>query len=140
MASSKDTRVLFVQYRPGAASHKSNDDGEISQQKHAAREYHRKAKQRRQTLKQMNGHPNDSTSQTSESPEIVPVRPAKVSTVQKRRTTEYPTRDRSISLPLSPRNLLGAGRIDPMNSLPISDMSPYAQEMLDYCELQPPLQ
>lgn len=138
MASSKDTRVLFVQYRPGAVSHRSHDDGEISQQKHAAREYHRKAKQRRQTLKQMNGHTSNgttpSTSSTSESPEVVSARTATPSTVQTRQSSMSSIRDRSVSLPESPRNLLGAGRIDPMNSLPVSDMSPYAKEMLDFCE------
>ncbi len=138
MASSKDIRVLFVQYRPGATSHQSRD-GDISQQKHAAREYHRKAKQRRQPHKQMTGHNANSTtlstSSTSRSPEMTSVRVADPSTQMRHEPPICSIRGRAGLLPESPRNLLGARRVDPMNSLPISDMSSYAQEMLDICEL-----
>ena len=84
----------------------------------------------------MNGHTSDgataSTSSTSESPEVVSVRTAVSLVCQKRELSVCSIRERSVSLPESPRNLLGAGRIAPMNSLPISNMSPYAQEMLDF--------
>jgi hypothetical protein len=113
MASSRDTRVLFVPYRPGRAGQKVPDDGEISQQKHAAREYHRKAKEIRHTLKQQQH------SKHSEKGNNAPQTPA--------------TGNSGISLPLSPRSILGAGRIDPLNSLPINDTSPHAKEMFDFC-------
>ena len=142
MAPSKDTRVLFVPYRPGTTTRKYHDAGEISQQKHAAREYHRKAKQRRQTLKDTSSSSyasyNGSISSTSESPEFRSVQTARPSTYWRSESTVSSTRDRSVSLPMSPRNILGAGRIDPMNSLPLSDMSPYAQEMLDFCRFLSP--
>jgi hypothetical protein len=114
MASSRDTRVLFVPYRPGRAGQKVPDDGEISQQKHAAREYHRKAKVIRHTLKQQQ------TPKQSEKGNNIAQTPT--------------TAKAGISLPLSPRSILGAGRIDPLNSLPVNDTSPHAKEMFDFCK------
>lgn len=48
MAMSSETNILFVPYRPLYSSkQRSSDSSTISQQKHAAREYHRKAKSQR---------------------------------------------------------------------------------------------
>jgi hypothetical protein len=140
MATSRDTRVLFVPYRPGLVRQHSYENGEISQQKHAAREYHRKAKQRRQCSKKVTSQPaifrQKSDSEASQSPgsqDHVPVRPRTASTSLSIALHDIPTRDRSVSSPILPHDWLGAGSLDPMNSLPISNMSPYAQRMLDFC-------
>lgn len=105
------TNVLFVPYRPGKAAIKLS--GEISQQKHAAREYHRKVKQRRNGTKQSIA---DDTNFNVHTEVRVPLQRA-------RSATALPTP--SLTSP-------GGGKADPFNSFAVTDMSPYAQEMLDY--------
>ena len=107
------TNILFVPYSPDRRSAKSL--GEISQQKHAAREYHRKAKHRRQTS----------------SPPIAD--DATFCRASEATKALHRTTSTGLSTVAVTGNL-GAGWADPFDSLPVSSMSSYAQKMLHYCE------
>ena len=124
------TNVFFVPYRPTSKSKKfsSADEPEISQQKHAAREYHRKAKIER--VAKLNALHNQRARSTS------------VAAAQ--------TQPDSSSRPLLPRNRTfqndqdydksfavfdaGTGQLDPFNACVPSGVPSYALDILDYGE------
>src|ERR1700742_4673483 len=121
------TNVFFVPYRPHSKSAKSPSDDEpvISQQKHAAREYHRKAKlERHAKLSALHSHHARSIS--------VPV---------------AESQSDSSSRPLLPRHKsfqdgqdytksfavfdAGTGQLDPFNACVPSGVPPYTLDILD---------
>ena len=127
------TQVLFIPY--GAKASGKKDPGTISQQKHAAREYHRKAKLKR--LSQRDGEKpanlvrKDSSSDDGQS-------------IASSSRSGTPLNDRSSSLGYSsqqqlshrrlpsPNTVLGAARTDPFDSKPVKDLSPHVHYMIDY--------
>lgn len=124
------TNVFFVPYRPNSKSKKSPSlqEPEISQQKHAAREYHRKAKIER--LAKLNAFHNPQARSTS-----VPA------------LQSYPE---SSSRALLPRNRsfqneqeyddsfavfdAGTGQLDPFSTFVPPGRPSYALDILDYGE------
>jgi hypothetical protein len=121
--ASGDTQVLFVPYRGSAPDKKP--PGGISQQKHAAREYHRKAKLKRQTSNQNSQSPEPRSTPPSAAPKTI-CRSTSRSSTSSHENVEL------ISRGPSPVSLLGAGRIDPFDSQPVKDLVPHAHEMVDY--------
>ncbi|ETN38187.1 uncharacterized protein HMPREF1541_06218 [Cyphellophora europaea CBS 101466] len=122
-----DTQVLFVPYRGGKPTKKSA--GQISQQKHAAREYHRKAKLKRQSQKPKQPPPDTrrSESVTSDSHTTASKDDASASSSTELSCSLSPSTRNS-----SPVSVLGAGRVDPFDSRPVKDLTPYAHQMADY--------
>ncbi|RMZ91674.1 hypothetical protein DV736_g1092, partial [Chaetothyriales sp. CBS 134916] len=119
MDGKQKTRVLFVRYQPGRpSSHSSN--GEISQQKHAAREYHRKAKEKRRSARQAEDTANDEA--------LAQAGPLMGSTHK----VMLPRSKSTQALVPSPARGLGGGSVDPFNSYTVKDLSPHAHRMLDY--------
>jgi hypothetical protein len=130
--SAHRTQVLFVPYR-GAKDNKEKN-GEISQQKHAAREYHRKAKLKRQALKSKD-RSRDTIRSKSDASETKSVASASDSSLTLSSRSVSPTTISSTSPARrepSPVSVLGAGRVDPFDSQPVKDLTPCVHEMVDY--------
>jgi hypothetical protein len=152
-SSAGGTKVLFVPYRPSSASSSSTapsfrqtriplseeDDAHISQQKHAAREYHRKAKlQRYGDLGPSKKKPprRRSTKVESSWEDGKGRSPPKQDALSlgrghdglpdgtKARGVEYHS--------FVPRAELGAGQLDPFSAVVPKDLSPYHSEMLEH--------
>ena len=131
------TQILFVPYRGAKDSKRS--DGQISQQKHAAREYHRKAKLRRQAQRSRDRSPDNKRSK-SDASETSSIPSATESLRTSSSRSVSPTAIISISSASrkpSPVSVLGAGRIDPFDSQPVKDLTPCVHEMVDYGENGP---
>lgn len=140
-----ETRVLFIPYRPSQSS-KQAPETEISLQKHAAREYHRKAKLLRHAARpsRLAAHPRGQTKQTRTRSNALPTRepqnlgddedtPA-ISRRARRQnfpgTNAFRIRRYTPSSP-SPHDI-GVGQLDPF-SVSIRRNAPrYVQEMLDH--------
>lgn len=126
------TQVLFVPYSGGQGTKKST--GEISQQKHAAREYHRKAKLKRQA--QRSRHRSaDTAGSNSDSAESRSLASKDHASFTLASRSVSPSRLNSVSpgpRNTSPVSLLGAGRIDPFDSQPVKDLTPCVHQMIDY--------
>jgi hypothetical protein len=124
------TNVFFIPYRPQSKSKKPSADHApgISQQKHAAREYHRKAKLDRLT-KQNARHPHHgrsasvpvSHSQSEPSSRLLIARSKSVPGDE-----EY---DESLVIARA-----GTGQLDPFNACVPSGVPAYALDILDYGE------
>jgi hypothetical protein len=124
------TEVLFVPYR-GAKDKKSA--GEISQQKHAAREYHRKAKLKRQAQKSKTSP--DAIRSKNTSSESLALSSRADSSLSSTSRSVSPATNISASPERrnpSPVSVLGAGRVDPFDSQPVKDLTPCVHEMVDY--------
>ncbi|RMD44308.1 hypothetical protein DV735_g910, partial [Chaetothyriales sp. CBS 134920] len=128
MDGKQKTRVLFVRYEPGrSSSHSTN--GEISQQRHAAREYHRKAKAKRQSTRPVvnaaiatkaakaanDGDPGQAGP---------PARPTHKAILPRSARSQAPV------LPL--KREPGGSSADPFNCYTVKDLTPHAHQMLDY--------
>lgn len=132
--ASFDTQVLFIPYRGKTKAKK--DVGAISQQKHAAREYHRKAKLRKQSQQSSDRPPNinrtdsysdDGSNLTALSRSASPDDALSNVTSSSTAISEY-----SCTRTPSPVSQLGAGRIDPFDSAPVKDLTPHVHHMIDY--------
>ncbi|RMZ77112.1 hypothetical protein DV737_g4534, partial [Chaetothyriales sp. CBS 132003] len=119
MDGKQKTRVLFVRYQPGRSSSPSSN-GEMSQQRHAAREYHRKAKERRRSTRKVEDATNDEALAQAD-PLVGSIRKAVL-----------PLSKSNQALGPFPARALGGGRVDPFNSYTVKDLSPHAHQMLDY--------
>lgn len=137
--ASFNTQVLFIPYRGNSAGKKDKDVGAISQQKHAAREYHRKAKLKKQSqrAKDKNAHDADrkdsggSISDDGQIPGSSSDRSVSPST-EKSSHIECPILALQCSRTPSPVTLLGAARTDPFDTRPVKDLTPYVHHMVDY--------
>ncbi|OAP54972.1 hypothetical protein AYL99_10672 [Fonsecaea erecta] len=118
------TNVFFVPYRPNSRSPKpSSGEPAMSQQKHAAREYHRKAKLER--LAKLNAiHNRDARSSSEDPPPDVPSRPPL------HRNQSFPS-DRDLNRTFAVFDV-GTGIFDPFNASVPSGVPSYALEILDY--------
>jgi hypothetical protein len=138
--ASFNTQVLFIPYRGNSVGKKDKDSGPISQQKHAAREYHRKAKLKKQSQRANqnksldNGHgetSNDdgqilgSSSQRSVSPGSTEGSSHISSHIELLNSGQC-------SRTPSPMSRLGAGRVDPFDTKPVKDLTPHVHHMVDY--------
>ncbi|KIW10151.1 hypothetical protein PV08_11112 [Exophiala spinifera] len=123
------TNIMFVPYRqatPKKPEQASEFDDEISTQKHAAREYHRKAKMMRQqadSSTQGKRHPRKKT-QTTKDQTPTAARPNKESV---RRAAHEDSHASNLEV-IDP----GAGQLDPFNIVVPNNVPSYALEMLDY--------
>ncbi|KIW94709.1 uncharacterized protein Z519_04686 [Cladophialophora bantiana CBS 173.52] len=118
------TNVFFVPYRPHSKSKKPPSDASaISQQKHAAREYHRKAKLER--LAKLNAIHNRHARSSSADPQ-----PGASSRPLLLRNKSFPTDedyDRTFAV-----FDVGTGKLDPFNACVPSGVPSYALDILDY--------
>jgi hypothetical protein len=127
MAPSKEvTNILFVPYRQSSSNKaklSATVGDDISPQKHAAREYHRKAKVTRQQAESgaQNKRHSRKKHQPSESRQNAGSHPKKESVLEE----EGQTKTLEVIDP-------GAGRLDPFNIVLPSNVPSYVMEMLDY--------
>jgi hypothetical protein len=128
-----NTQVLFVPYRGVSPGKAKSDAGSISQQKHAAREYHRKAKLKR-LVQQTQTRCSDSDA-TSDAPDCLDEAGQHTESrdrkSRQRRRRPSPQSSTASNTP-SPQSLLSAGRTDPFDSAPVKDLSPHVHQMIDY--------
>lgn len=132
MAPTAGINVLFVPYRPPFSSEQGpiDDEPQTSLQKHAAREYHKKAKLQRLA----GGKPakQQKPSKGSASYENSLYSSSRRSLLPRHHGSFNEPRDRKAS---SISNLeLGAGKLDPFNVSVPRDLSPYVLEILDHCK------
>lgn len=138
MASRTDTKLLFIPYRPTCGTKEAPTGSDISLQKHAAREYHRKAKLARLARAYANSsHPmRDSGTVFHERPRKGPQYQAAHGTSTSDSDTRpgdenaFPFRTEAVRRP-SPVEV-GVGQLDPFNVLIRRDVPHYVQEMLDH--------
>ncbi|OAG45406.1 hypothetical protein AYO21_00040 [Fonsecaea monophora] len=118
------TNVFFVPYRPHSKSKKpSSGEPAISQQKHAAREYHRKAKLER--LAKLNAiHNRDARSASESPPPGISSRPP---LLRNKTFPEDDIRNRTFAV-----FDVGTGVLDPFNACIPSGVPSYALDILDY--------
>ncbi|KAI1626939.1 hypothetical protein EDD37DRAFT_239710 [Exophiala viscosa] len=127
------TNILFVPYQQASAGKKtkqgSGNGDEISPQKHAAREYHRKAKIRQLAnpgmLHKRHSHRKHTTEKHQPSGD------------DQHRTTSQRSKKESVPKEKKQHNRLstidpGAGHLDPFNIVLPNNVPSYALEMLDY--------
>ena len=140
-----ETRVLFIPYRPTSASEQAASRAEISLQKHAAREYHRKAKLSRQgkpktkdsrRRRQSTGSRKPSQTSSTEDPQLLgknesPRAPSPMPPCQSLPgTNAFLIKPPTTFCPL-PIDV-GVGKLDPFNVSIRRDVPRYALEMLDH--------
>ncbi|OAL33855.1 hypothetical protein AYO20_06866 [Fonsecaea nubica] len=118
------TNVFFVPYRPHSKSKKpSSGEPAISQQKHAAREYHRKAKLER--LAKLNAvHNRDARSASESPPPGISSRPP---LLRNKTFPEDEIRNRTFAV-----FDVGTGVLDPFNACVPSGVPSYALDILAY--------
>ncbi|KAK4939685.1 hypothetical protein LTR10_020075 [Elasticomyces elasticus] len=142
MAPGAETRVLFVPYRPSHAAEQGSEASEISLQKHAAREYHRKAKLARLEKAYAGSDappPHQRRATRKQSTLVRRVRPDNDDIEEWSRRTSCQTLPGTNTLRIrtaaadsqSPVDV-GVGKLDPFNVLIRRDTPRYVQEMLDY--------
>ena len=127
MAVLNDTNILFVPYRPSYSSKPlSADISMISQQKHAAREYHRKAKLQRTARRAGTTHKRQPHASIDiyVDPSNNPSRP-----FQPRKNT-FP--DRTVSTQYHIIRDVGSGQLDPFHVCVPEGIPNYVLEMLDH--------
>ncbi|KIX97703.1 uncharacterized protein Z520_06481 [Fonsecaea multimorphosa CBS 102226] len=118
------TNVFFVPYRPHSRSPKpSSGEPAMSQQKHAAREYHRKAKLER--LAKLNATHNRDARSSSEDPQ-----PDASSRPPLHRNQSFPS-DKELNKTFQVFDV-GTGIFDPFNASVPSGVPSYALDILDY--------
>lgn len=125
--TSSNTKVFFVPYRPPSSSKKlSSDDSTISRQKHAAREYHRKAKLQR--LADFNiSHTRHARSQSDHIQESLPSSSSR--RLLPRKKGRLTDKDDEKPPPVLD---VGTGHLDPFNVCVPTAVPPYVLEMLDH--------
>lgn len=133
MAGREKTNVFFVPYRPQSKAKTKpptpDDEPVISPQKHAAREYHRKAKlDRLAKLNALHHRHARSTSVPvsalgSESSTRPPLSRSNTSPVEKELHQSFAVYD------------AGTGQLDPFNACVPSGVPSYALDILDYGKL-----
>ncbi|KAK7890698.1 hypothetical protein LTR67_007907 [Exophiala xenobiotica] len=129
-SSGAGTRILFVPYRPPRSSKQAPDDSEISLQKHAAREYHRKAKLERLAKAYASSRPPPGQRQQEASPRKSGGQGSRRQAHQKLPgMNAFRIRAEASSDCPSPLDV-GVGQMDPFNVLMRRDVPPYVQEML----------
>lgn len=110
-------RLLFLPYKP--ASDSPQGGPKISHQKHAAREFHRKAKLAKQQFKADNKVSNhEIQSSVGSGGQFIDWK------VDGQEETEPPT--------ISPTTFLGAGRLDPFDAYCATNQPLMVHEMLDH--------
>ncbi len=132
------TRVLFVPYRPPRSSKQVPDDSEISLQKHAAREYHRKAKLERLAKAYAGSRPPPGPQEAlRKSARQGPQGNAQNDCFDKGKhqrlsgMNAFRIRTEASSNSVCPSPLdVGVGQMDPFNVLMRRDVPHYVQEML----------
>ncbi|EXJ71060.1 uncharacterized protein A1O5_06053 [Cladophialophora psammophila CBS 110553] len=118
------TNVFFVPYRPHSKSKKPpSDESAISQQKHAAREYHRKAKLER--VAKLTAIHNRHARSSSADPQ-----PGASSRPLLLRNKSFPT-DEDCNRTFAVFDV-GTGKPDPFNACVPSGVPSYALDILDY--------
>ncbi|KAI1629914.1 hypothetical protein EDD37DRAFT_75126 [Exophiala viscosa] len=143
MAPGNETRILFVPYRPSPAAEQPSERSEISLQKHAAREYHRKAKVARlaKAYTGSNAQPPHQRNALGKPPTQVTrllsqadEREAWRRNAPSQRipgTNTFRIRTAAAANLQSPTDV-GVGKVDPFNVLIRQNTPQYVQEMLDY--------
>ncbi len=143
MSSVAETRTLFVPYRPSQTSKAPTDESEISLQRHAAREYHRKAKLLRQantprTRKSRRRVQNKKTRTLQGEDLQVSCIGGDAEAPSHRPRQKFPgmntfriKQDTTSGSYLLPHDV-GAGVLDPFNVSVRWDVPRYVQEMLDH--------
>lgn len=128
MPPSAGIRVLFVPYNPQSSTEPNPEDKpEISKQKHAAREYHRKAKLSRRT-KALGA----SASSTSRNPPLsTQHRDAAMNAQPLTQARNLPSRNNPRAIRSSPMDV-GVGSLDPFNVCVRGNVPSYVHEMLDH--------
>lgn len=130
------TNILFVPYRQPAAGKKtkqgSADGDEISPQKHAAREYHRKAKIR-QLADPGTVHKRHSHRKNSKQKQPPPGAGQEHTTLPRSKKESVSKGEKQVDR-LSIMDP-GAGHLDPFNIVLPSNVPSYVLEMLDYGKL-----
>lgn len=133
MACSNSTRIMFVPYNPRHARSSSEASLPVSQQKHAAREYHRKAKQRRISTGKT---PNE---------QIIGTRPRSAQEYTRPRPLQpngdrpaFP-RSQSVQEQSRPRiwslfDSQRTGKLDPFDTFVVKGLPSHAHELFDYGE------
>lgn len=125
------TEVLFVPYHGDSKSYKPS--GSTSQHKHAAKEYHRKAKLKKLLDKAIDASPTSTRSPSTTSDEDA---------VQIQKTHGFgPLPSEQFALALSsassfrapsPDSMFGNIRAQPLSCGPIRNLTAHVHEMLDY--------
>ncbi|KIW09787.1 hypothetical protein PV08_11887 [Exophiala spinifera] len=138
MASGTDTKLLFIPYRPPRGTKQTPAVSGISPQKHAAREYHRKAKLARLARAYANSsqHMREPGTALHAESGLRSQRQAENETLTSRLDTRldkenafpFRTEGSHLSSPLD----VGVGQLDPFNVLIRPNVPHYVQEMLDH--------
>ena len=116
-------RVLFVPYSPSKASQKRGETSDISPQKHAAREHHRKAKLLKKAARK-----DDQLAAHADGKELTRHR--------SRWNVQWPHNDNEEPPHAirEPRTILGEGRLDPFDAYCTRGQPLIVHEMLDHGE------
>lgn len=143
MAPDTETRVLFVPYRPSRESKQASEGSELSVQKHAAREYHRKAK----IVRLEKAYAASKTQHPPPRGKVPCKPPTHESLLETENDDVEEWRDEVSCQTLPGTNAfririaaatsrspidVGVGKVDPFNVLIRRDTPQYVQEMLDY--------
>lgn len=113
--------VLFIQYGADSKWHRCINGKTKSQQQHAAREYHRREKLRKKEHKIQFLPPEQKSTKLQPKHEI-----------DGSVLSNLKPEPEDVHLIPSPRNLLGAGRVDPLNTYAVQDVPLYVHEIVDH--------